>query len=102
MCTFQCCQQGAILHDKVAKLWVLMPEVAVEKRKSRPHHSPPPPAGLAINNSESNAAVLNQGVVKALTSEPNAFQGCCNGLFSPPCRKSDPKYYVMFNKPETS
>lgn len=86
-----------------------MPEVAVEKRKSRPCHSSPPPpppaglaAGLAINNSESNAAVLNRGVVKALTSEPRAFQGCRNGLFSPPCRKLDPKHCVVFNEPETS
>lgn len=90
MCTSQCCQQGPILDDKVAKPWVLMPEVAVEKRKSRSRHSPPPPplagptAGLAINNSESNAAVLSRGVVKALTSEPSAFQGCRNGPFPLP------------------
>lgn len=68
-------------------------EVAVKKWKSRPDCSPPPPpppptagpaAGLAINNSESNAAVLNQGVVKPLTSESNTFQRCCNGPASLP------------------
>lgn len=54
-----------VLDDKVAKQWVLMPEVAVERRKSRPDRSSPPPAvagpaaGLAVNNSESKAAVLN-------------------------------------------
>lgn len=108
-CTFECFQQGTIFDGKVAKLWVLMPEVAVEKRKSRPRRSPPPPpppagsaARLAINNRESNAAVSNRGVVKALTSEPSAFQGCCNGLFFPPRRKPDPKHYVVFNKPKTS
>lgn len=88
VCTILCCQQGTILDDKVTNLWVLMSEEAVEKRKSRPHRSPPPfagpTAGLAINNSESNAAVLSRGVVKALTSEPSAFQGCRNGLFSLP------------------
>ncbi|GAA6083899.1 uncharacterized [Tachysurus ichikawai] len=63
LCTSQSYQQGAILDDKVAKHWVLMLEVAVEKRKSRPCSPPPPPpppaaaaaspaAGLAINNSK--------------------------------------------------
>lgn len=39
----------------------LVPEVAVEKRKSRHQHFPVgPAAGLAVNNHEINAALLNR------------------------------------------